>query len=77
MLINGLIAAAIGALSVLMSEPTAKMQCKVGHVLCPLNRDIYCTYNSPGFHLNDKSTTYTRAFARRTEKFTKFSPRHH
>ena len=40
-LINGLIAAAIGALSMLMSEPTAKKLCKEDMYVCPLNRDIY------------------------------------
>ena len=40
-LINGLIAAAIGALSMLMSEPTAKKLCKEDMYFCPLNRDIY------------------------------------
>ena len=50
-LINGLIAAAIGALSMLMSEPTTKKLCKEDMYVCPLNRDIYiynyhytCTY---------------------------------
>ena len=40
-LINGLIAAAIGALSMLMFEPTAKKLCKKDMYVCPLNRDIY------------------------------------
>ena len=40
-LTNGLIAAAIGALSMLMSEPTAKKLCKEDVYVCPLNRDIY------------------------------------
>ena len=41
-LINGLIAAAIGALSMLMSEPTAKSYVlKEDMYVCPLNRDIY------------------------------------
>ena len=40
-LINGLIAAAIRALSMLMSEPTAKKLCKEDMYVCPLNRDIY------------------------------------
>ena len=40
-LINGLIAAAIGALSMLMSEPTAKKLCKEDMYVCPLNRNIY------------------------------------
>ena len=40
-LINGLIAAAIGALSMLMSEPTAKKLCKEDMYVCPLNHDIY------------------------------------
>ena len=40
-LINGLIAAAIGALSMLMSEPTAKKLCKEDMYVCPRNRDIY------------------------------------
>ena len=40
-LINGLIAAAIDALSMLMSEPTAKKLCKEDMHVCPLNRDIY------------------------------------
>ena len=39
--INGLIAAAIGALSMLMSEPTAKKLYKEDMYVCPLNRDIY------------------------------------
>ena len=40
-LINGLIAAAIGALSMLMFEPTAKKLSKEDMYVCPLNRDIY------------------------------------
>ena len=40
-LINGLIAAAIGALSMLMSKPSAKKLCKEDMYVCPLNRDIY------------------------------------
>ena len=40
-LINGLIAAAIGALSMLMSEPTAESYEKEDMYVCPLNRDIY------------------------------------
>ena len=41
-LISGhrLIAAAIGALSMLMSEPTAKRRCKEDTYVCPLTRDI-------------------------------------
>ena len=42
--INGLIAAAIGALSMLMSEPTAKKLCKEDMYVRPLNRDIYITF---------------------------------
>ena len=45
-LINGLIAAAIGALSMLMSEPTAKKLCKEDMYVCPLNRDIYFTFTN-------------------------------
>ena len=40
-LINGLIVAAIGALRMLMSEPTAKKQCKEVIYVCSLPRDIY------------------------------------
>ena len=40
-LINGLMACAIGALRMLMSELTAKMQCKEDMYVCPLTRDIY------------------------------------
>ena len=48
-LINGLIAAAIGALSMLMSEPTVKKLCKEDMYACPLNRDIYIyIYNVMG-----------------------------
>ena len=39
-LTNGLMAAAIGALSMLTSEPTAKTKCKEGTYVCPLIRDI-------------------------------------
>ena len=45
-LINGLIAAAIGALSMLMSEPTAKKLCKEDMYVCPLNRDINININN-------------------------------
>ena len=41
---NGLIAAAFGALSMLMSEPTVKKQCKEGMYVCPLNHDITLHY---------------------------------
>ena len=36
-----MIAAGIGALSMLMSEPTAKKLCKEDMYVFPLNRDIY------------------------------------
>ena len=44
-LINGLIAAVFGALSMLMSEPTVKTkQCKEDMYVCPINRDITRLY---------------------------------
>ena len=51
-LINGLIAAAIGALSMLMSEPTAKKLCKEDVYVCPLNRDIYITFTFAQYPLS-------------------------
>ena len=50
--LNGLIAAAIGAFSTLMSEPTAKKQCKEDMYVCPLNRDI--THYTLRFEGNNK-----------------------
>ena len=41
---NGLIAAAIGALSMLMSEPTAKTNVKGARMFCPLTRDLTLLY---------------------------------
>ena len=40
MLINGLIMAAIGTLSILLSEPTAKSNLKKDMYVCPLTCDI-------------------------------------
>ena len=42
-LINGLIAPAIGALKMLMSEPTAKSNVQMDIDVCPLTHDIYNT----------------------------------
>ena len=42
---DGLIAAAIGALRMSISEPTAKKHCKDGHVVCPLTLDTYIYLN--------------------------------
>ena len=41
---NGLIAAAIGALSILMSEHTAKTNVKGARMFCPLTRDLTLLY---------------------------------
>ena len=47
-LINGLIEAAIGALSMLTSEPTAKKQCKEDTYVCPLTLATLQTLHAIG-----------------------------
>ena len=60
--INGLIAAAIGALSMLMSEPTTKKLCKEDMYVCPLNRDIYIYIYSAGWIDLMENHTYCMSF---------------
>ena len=57
------IAAAIGALSRLMSKPTVKKLCKEDMYACPLNRDIYIyIYNVMGSLKSVNKLPNIRAF---------------
>ena len=63
-LINGLVEAAIGALSMLMSESTAKKQCEEGHVcLSSHSRHIPCKSSTLIGPLHDLVTWYKINYA--------------